>query len=164
MYNITQLRFYYITLFGGFILMFQSCFQTCVTGMAVAWLSLESFILAFYSHVLTEIPAQIDDYIHHNAWYEITYPFPNFNGTTFKVWESISDFIPHFTGHVITYPILKPWRIWIKSIGTKPLSYKIKRRPCTYFLRCIFVRSQKRWIITSKQKSSDGKDSQLMDS
>ena len=36
---------------------------------------------------------------------DISYPFPNFNG----VWEWISNFIPHFTGHVITYPC---W--WIK--------------------------------------------------
>ena len=34
---------------------------------------------------------------------EITHPFPNFNGCTVEVWESISNFIPHFTGHVITY-------------------------------------------------------------
>ena len=32
------------------------------------------------------------------------YPFINFNGATFEVWEWISNFIPHFTGHVITYP------------------------------------------------------------
>ena len=25
-------------------------------------------------------------------WDEITYPFPRFNGTTVKVWESISNF------------------------------------------------------------------------
>ena len=35
---------------------------------------------------------------------EITYPFTNFNGCTVEVWEWISNFIPHFTGHVITYP------------------------------------------------------------
>ena len=28
---------------------------------------------------------------------EITYPFPNFNGTTVEVWEWISNFIPYFT-------------------------------------------------------------------
>ena len=36
-------------------------------------------------------------------WDEITYPFSNFNGCTVEVWEWISNFIPHFTGHVITY-------------------------------------------------------------
>ena len=35
---------------------------------------------------------------------EINYPFPNFNDGTVEVWEWISNFIPHFTGHVITYP------------------------------------------------------------
>ena len=30
--------------------------------------------------------------------------FPNFNGATFEVWEWISNFIPHFTVPVITYP------------------------------------------------------------
>ena len=37
-------------------------------------------------------------------WDKITYSFPNFNGCTVEVWEWISNFIPHFTGHVITYP------------------------------------------------------------
>ena len=39
-------------------------------------------------------------------WDEITYPFPNFNnGVTVENWERISNFIPHFTGRVITYPV-----------------------------------------------------------
>ena len=37
-------------------------------------------------------------------WDEITYPFPNFNGATIEVWEWPSNFIPYFTGHMITYP------------------------------------------------------------
>ena len=44
----------------------------------------------------------ICNYIHHKAWDEITYPFPNF----LKVWEWISDFIPHFT-----YPCWDPQSI-----------------------------------------------------
>ena len=35
-------------------------------------------------------------------WDEITFPFPNFNGDTVEVWESVRDVIPQFTGHVIT--------------------------------------------------------------
>ena len=35
---------------------------------------------------------------------EITYPFPNFNGTTVEVWEWISNLILHFIRNVITYP------------------------------------------------------------
>ena len=38
------------------------------------------------------------------VWDEITYPFPSFNGETVEAWEWISNFIPHFTEHVITYP------------------------------------------------------------
>ena len=36
-------------------------------------------------------------------WDEITHQFPNFNGATVEVSEWISNFIQHFTGHVITY-------------------------------------------------------------
>ena len=43
-------------------------------------------------------------YIYYKVWDEIAYPFPNFNDTTVEVWKWISNFIPHFTGHVITYP------------------------------------------------------------
>ena len=35
---------------------------------------------------------------------EITYPFPNFNGTTVEVWKSISNYIAQFIMDVITYP------------------------------------------------------------
>ena len=33
----------------------------------------------------------------------ITYLFPNFNGAAVEVREWINDFIPHFTGFLITY-------------------------------------------------------------
>ena len=39
----------------------------------------------FYKHGLTVIPAWISNYIHYNAWDEITYPFLNFNGATVEV-------------------------------------------------------------------------------
>ena len=48
--------------------------------------------------------AWISNYIHYKVWDEIIYPFLNFNGATVDVWEWISNFIPHFTGYVITYP------------------------------------------------------------
>ena len=36
-------------------------------------------------------------------WNEITYPFPNFNGTPVDVWEwLLSKFILQFAGHAIT--------------------------------------------------------------
>ena len=35
-------------------------------------------------------------------WDGITYPFLNLNAATVEVYEWISNFIPHITGHVIT--------------------------------------------------------------
>ena len=58
----------------------------------------------FYKHGLTLIPAWIINYIHNKVWNEITYPFLNFNRCTAEVYEWISNFIPHLTGHVIIYP------------------------------------------------------------
>ena len=59
---------------------------------------------SFYIHDLTLIPTWIDNYIGYNVWYETTYQFLNSNGETIDVWEWICNFIPHFTGYVITYP------------------------------------------------------------
>ena len=55
---------------------------------------------------LTLIPAWISNPMPINVWDEITYPFPNFNGCTVKVWEWISNFIIHFIVDVIPHP----WR------------------------------------------------------
>ena len=52
----------------------------------------------------------MSNYIRYRVRVEIIYPFPNFNGGTVEVWEWISNSIPHFTGHVITYPCLD-WRL-----------------------------------------------------
>ena len=60
----------------------------------------------FYWHGLTSIPAWIGYYIHYNVWDEMSYPFPTLNRATVEVYECISNFIPHFTGHVITNPCL----------------------------------------------------------
>ena len=49
--------------------------------------------LMFYQHGFTLIPPWIPNYIHYEVWNEITYPFPNFNGTTVEFWEWISNFI-----------------------------------------------------------------------
>ena len=56
----------------------------------------------FYQIGLTLIPAWISNYIHYKVWNEINYPSSNFNGATVEVWEWINNFIPHFTGRVIT--------------------------------------------------------------
>ena len=34
----------------------------------------------------------------------MTYPLPNVNGGAGEIWEWISNFNPHFIGHVLTYP------------------------------------------------------------
>ena len=58
----------------------------------------------FYRHGFTLIPVWIRNRMPSEVWDEIIYPFPNFNGCTVKVWECISNFIPHFITDVITYP------------------------------------------------------------
>ena len=60
----------------------------------------------FHEHGLTlTSPPWISNYIHYKMRDEITDPLPNFNNFVVEVWEWISNFIPHFTGHdVITYP------------------------------------------------------------
>ena len=50
------------------------------------------------------IPAWISNFIHHELWYEITYPFQNLTGPTVEVLKWISNFIPPLTRYVITYP------------------------------------------------------------
>ena len=47
---------------------------------------------------LSVITAWKSNYIHHEVWDEIKYPFLNFNGATVEVWEFISAFISHFPG------------------------------------------------------------------
>ena len=42
-------------------------------------------------------------YVHYEVYEEITNPFPNFNGRAVEVWECLSNFIPDFAGHVISY-------------------------------------------------------------
>ena len=62
-------------------------------------------ICMFYGIYSTSeaVPAWMNNYIHYKMWDEITYSFPNFNGAAIEVCEWISNFIPHFTVHVITY-------------------------------------------------------------
>ena len=68
------------------------------------WNVPQSFYISQGSYEHSFIPAWICNHIHYKMSSEITYPFPNFNGCTIEVWEWTSDFIPHFPGHVITYP------------------------------------------------------------
>ena len=57
--------------------------------------------------LLILIPTRMSNYFHCRLWDEIIYPFPNFSGWT-GIWEWISNFFPHFTVHVITYPCRGP--------------------------------------------------------
>ena len=57
----------------------------------------------FYYHGLTLIPAWIINHMPSEVLYEITYPFPNFNGTNDEVWEWISNFISHYMMDVIYF-------------------------------------------------------------
>ena len=53
---------------------------------------------------LTWIPAWLSNDIHHKMWDEITYPLPNFNVRTVEYLEWTSNFIPHLTMYLITFP------------------------------------------------------------
>ena len=78
--------------------------QTLVTdqyflGVLDAWSSKGPF----YKPGLTLISSRMSNYIHYKVWDEITYPFPNFNGAVIEVCSWLSNFIPHFTVHVINH-------------------------------------------------------------
>ena len=52
----------------------------------------------------TLITVGINNHMPSKVWNEITHQFLNFNGCTVKVYEWISNFIPHFVMDAITYP------------------------------------------------------------
>ena len=60
------------------------------------------------------------------ALYEITNPFPNFNGGTVEVWEWISNFILHFIIDVTTFIHIERVKIdhGANVLITKPASSK----------------------------------------
>ena len=59
--------------------------------------------IPFYYHSLALILAWMNNHMPSKMWNNITYRFPNFNGTTVEVWEWIINikFIPHFIMDVI---------------------------------------------------------------
>ena len=80
-------------------------------------------------------------------WDEISYQFPNFNGCTIEDWEWISDFILHFTRHVITYFGL----ILVKGTLCVPLQWRhngldgvSNHQPHDYLLSRLFGRRSKK--------------------
>ena len=80
-----------------------SCYLNTVCNMSPELAVISVTRGSFYEHGLTLIPVWISNYIYYKLWDEIIYPFLNFNGCNVEVYEWISNFIPHFTGHVITY-------------------------------------------------------------
>ena len=60
----------------------------------------------------SKLNPSMDKWLHYKVWDEMTYPSLNFSVAAVEVWESISNFIPHFTGCVISCPC------WVKPKGT----------------------------------------------
>ena len=68
----------------------------------------------------------ISNHMPSKVWYEMTYPFPNFNGWSVEVWEWVSHFIPRFTMYVIIYPWWDlSWSILEKGPGRSQISFRI---------------------------------------
>ena len=49
-------------------------------------------------------PRMDKDHTPGKVWDKITYPFPNFNGAIFEVWEWTNNFMPHLMMDIIMYP------------------------------------------------------------
>ena len=75
----------------------------CIFHRFFLWLSKPFYPGPLSLKHLPVIPAWMSDYIHCKVCDKITYPFPNCNGVAVVVWKWVSNFIPHFTGHMITY-------------------------------------------------------------
>ena len=101
----------------------------------------------FYWHGLTLIPAWISNYTHYKVWDEITDTAPNFNVYAVKVWEWISNFIQHFTMHMITYPC------WDELTNLRGLKFSILHR--NHIFQCmgkIFCMELQRYPMKSHTK------------
>ena len=71
---------------------------------------------------------------------ESTYEFPSFNGAGMAVWEWVCKFIPHLTGHVITYTCGD--HVGINQINLLVIGVPGYRAPSQYPKRRLFVRSR----------------------
>ena len=56
------------------------------------------------------------------VWDDINYPFPNLKGAAVEVWEWKYNSIPHFTGHVFTYPW---WNFSYSMLWNRPMWLKM---------------------------------------
>ena len=79
------------------ILYRSQCWPFWPTHLCATW-------SPWYKQGLTWIPAWLSNDIHHKMWDEITNPFPNFNVRTVECCEWTSNFIPHLTVYLITFP------------------------------------------------------------
>ena len=77
-------------------------------------------------HDLTLIWTWRSNQTHYKMWDEIqiAYPFPNFSDAFIEVWKWVSNFIPHFAMHVITYPCWGWSYMLILQIGCSATSYR----------------------------------------
>ena len=58
----------------------------------------------------------ISNHAQYKVWYEIAYPFPNYEGTAVEGRERTRKFVPYFTGHVIIYPCCdSSWLMLVKG-------------------------------------------------
>ena len=109
------------------------------------------------AHLLT----WISHYINYTVRDEITNPFPNLNGYSVEVWEWIINFIPHFTGYMITNAV--------RSSPTRT-DYTASTSPCfpnwTLSIICVCHFNVQRWhlavnIFSSSLKSIQQDKSKL---
>ena len=60
-------------------------------------------------------------------WDKITYPFPNFNSFNVEIWQWISNFISHFTGHgqqeCTDFTYTKAWLLMTWNYDKLPWNY-----------------------------------------
>ena len=57
-----------------------------------------------FADIINFSPSMDKDDFHYKMWDGITHLFLNFNRATVEVLGWISNFIPHITGYMITYP------------------------------------------------------------
>ena len=78
--------------------------------------------------VKTLIPARKSNFTHYKVWGEITYPFPNFNGSAGEVWEWIRNFTPHFSSTwLLIYVGIKSKSYWGTPANQKEAN---EEKPC----------------------------------
>ena len=62
--------------------------------------------------------------------------FPNFSGCTVEVWECLSNFFTHFTGHVVTYLWALIQQLLIYEHLVQQTVYRMKYAGCSFVVLC----------------------------